>query len=82
MKTALRIGLAALTLAIASPAIISAQSPCPTGYTYVALQGGGFSCVPNASTPEISTHMGGAGLALVAGLAMVIRGRKRISLNA
>lgn len=83
MKSLLRVCLPVLLLMGAAP-VASYGQGCPTGYTYTPLPGGGFSCVPEASgqAPEISASASGAGLILVAGLALVIRGRKRFQTNA
>lgn len=84
MKLFLRISLAVLALSIALPAASYAQGTCPSGYTYTSLPGGGFECTPNPSgtAPEISASASGAGLVLVAGMALIIRGRKRFQSNA
>lgn len=83
MKLLLRVCLPILLLMGALPVASYGQS-CPAGYTFTPLPGGGFSCIPEASAqaPEISASASGAGLVLVAGIAMIIRGRKRFQTNA
>ncbi len=82
MKSFVRSSLAVLALSLAVPVVSFAQAgSCPTGFTYEPLPGGGFECVPNASAPEIGASTSYAGLVLVAGMALVIRGRKQFNLN-
>ena len=81
MKTLIRTSLAVIVMALAAPTSSFAQG-CPAGYTFTALPGGGFQCEPIPSAPEISASASSAGLVLVAGLALMIRGRKRIQPNA
>jgi hypothetical protein len=84
MKLFLRICLAVFAFTVALPVATYAQGSCPSGYTYTSLPGGGFECIPISSgqAPEISASASGAGLILVAGMAMIIRGRKRFETNA
>jgi len=85
MKTHyLRTALAVFVLSLAVPVTGFAQGTCPTGFTFTSLPGGGFECTPNSSpsAPEISASTSSAGLVLVAGMALIIRGRKRFQTQA
>lgn len=85
MKTHLRTALAVFVLSLAVPVTgFAQQGTCPSGFTFTSLPGGGFECTPNAapSAPEISASTSSAGLVLVAGMALIIRGRKRFQTQA
>lgn len=84
MKLFIRTSLALLALTLAVPAVSFAQGTCPSGYKYQSIPGGGFECLPESSggAPEISASASGAGLVLVVGMAMIIRGRKRFQKTA
>ena len=63
--------------AIAAPLATQAQS-CSPGYTYSPLPGGGYSCVPVASSaPEVGTSASIGGIAVLMGGVLMLRGRKR-----
>ncbi len=85
MKTHLRTALAVFVLSLAVPVTgFAQQGTCPSGFTFTSLPGGGFECTPNSSpsAPEISASTSSAGLVLVAGMALIIRGRKRFQTQA
>ena len=64
-------------IAVAAPLASHAQS-CPSGFTFSSLPGGGFSCVPIASSaPEIGASSSIGGFAVLMGGALMLRGRKR-----
>ena len=78
MKMFIRCSLAMLVLALATP-IASHAANCPAGWTETDFPGGGFSCTPPAANaPEVSLTESGAGLLLLGGVALMIRGRKRL----
>jgi hypothetical protein len=87
MKLFLRICLAVFALTVALPTVSSAQSlSCPSGEHSSSTVIDGvtyYYCAANEgpSAPEISASASGAGLILLAGMGLIIRGRKRFQTN-
>jgi hypothetical protein len=79
MSKTLRSCVAAAALMLAAPLASFAQ--CPTGYTFSANPGGGFSCTPiptaPSSTPEIGASASVGGVVLLLCGAFMLRGRKK-----
>jgi hypothetical protein len=85
-KSIFRTGLITLALAFTSPLASFGQS-CPAGQTAVPLPSPPFApgqtgCELDGTVPEMSASSGALGLALAAGVFMVIRGRKRVQIAA
>ncbi len=76
MRTSLRVALTTVALSLAAPVAMHAQG-CPPGYTFTPGPGGGFSCTPIPAAPEIGMSSSAAGLAVLVGGGLMLRGRKR-----
>ena len=78
IRRLLAVAAFSLAVPVASFAQGTIPNPCPPGQTLTPLPGGTFGCVAtSASAPEIGASSSVAGIAVLMGGVMMLRGRKR-----